>query len=184
MQGFKKVKLFVFKGILVFIIVITPGVSVCCIRSESYTGQEELEEEAVMEKQQDFNNPIIEQRADPWVYKHTDDFYYFTASVPEYDRIILRKAETIQGLGEAEETVIWEKHDLGEMSVHIWAPEIHHINGKWYIYFSAGGLDGDKWNIRPYVIECADEDPITGTWIEKGMMKKHRETSFHLLFSL
>jgi hypothetical protein len=37
-------------------------------------------------KQQDFNNPIIEQRADPWVYKHIDGYYYFTASVPEYKR--------------------------------------------------------------------------------------------------
>lgn len=29
-----------------------------------------------------FTNPIVEQRADPWVYKHSDGFYYFTASVP------------------------------------------------------------------------------------------------------
>jgi GH43 family beta-xylosidase len=36
-------------------------------------------------------NPIVEQRADPWVYKHTDGYYYFTASVPEYDRIVKGK---------------------------------------------------------------------------------------------
>lgn len=189
MKGIK-VKLFIFKGILVFIIIITLGIFVCCTRSEYHAGQEEqegqeeLEEEIVMEEQQDFSNPIIEQRADPWVYKHTDDLYYFTASVPEYDRIILRKAETIQGLGEAEEIVIWKKYDSGEMSVHIWAPEIHYLDGKWYIYFSAGGLDGDKWNIRPYVIECTDEDPITGTWIEKGMMQRHLRINFPLIFSL
>ncbi|HXV97228.1 MAG TPA: hypothetical protein VEC93_02315, partial [Anaerolineae bacterium] len=46
-----------------------------------------------------FTNPIIKQRADPWVYKHSDGYYYFTASVPEYDRIELRRATTIQGLG-------------------------------------------------------------------------------------
>lgn len=27
-------------------------------------------------------NPLIEQRADPWIYKHTDGYYYFIASVP------------------------------------------------------------------------------------------------------
>jgi GH43 family beta-xylosidase len=129
-------------------------------------------------KQQDFNNPIIEQRADPNVYKHTDGYYYFTASVPEYDRIILRRAKTIQGLGTAEEAVIWEKHASGEMSIHIWAPEIHYIDGKWYIYFAGGGLDGNKWGIRPYVLECVDENPITGTWIEKGMMQKVLEDKF------
>ena len=39
-----------------------------------------------------YNQPLIEQRADPYVYRHVDGTYYFTASVPEYDRIILRSA--------------------------------------------------------------------------------------------
>ena len=38
-----------------------------------------------------YNNPWIEQRADPYVYRHTDGSYYFTASVPAYDKIIFRK---------------------------------------------------------------------------------------------
>lgn len=41
--------------------------------------------------------PIILQRADPWIYKHTDGYYYFTASVPEYDRIEIRRSKTIMG---------------------------------------------------------------------------------------
>lgn len=32
----------------------------------------------------------IAQRADPYVIRHTDGIYYFTASVPAYDRIVLR----------------------------------------------------------------------------------------------
>ena len=125
-----------------------------------------------------FPDPLIEQRADPWIYRHTDGYYYFTASVPEYDRIILRKSKTIEGLAQAQEITIWEKHDLGEMSVHIWAPELHYLDGKWYIYYAAGGLGGDKWAIRPYVLECSDEDPTTGTWIEKGMMQKSKGDFF------
>ena len=46
--------------------------------------------------------PIILQRADPWIYKHTDGYYYFTASVPEYDRIEIRRSKTINGLAESE----------------------------------------------------------------------------------
>ena len=38
--------------------------------------------------------PIILQRADPWIYKHIDGYYYFSASVPEYDRIEIRRAKT------------------------------------------------------------------------------------------
>ena len=45
-----------------------------------------------MEKQLKYNEPWILQRADPYVYRHTDGTYYFTASVPEYDRIVLRSA--------------------------------------------------------------------------------------------
>jgi GH43 family beta-xylosidase len=126
----------------------------------------------------EYENPIIEQRADPWVYKHSDGYYYFTASVPEYDRIEIRRAKTIQELGSVDGVTIWRKHNSGEMSVHIWAPEIHYIKGKWYIYYAAGGLGGDIWGIRPYVLECSDENPLTGNWQEKGIMKKSAEDDF------
>ncbi|ACS99828.1 family 43 glycosylhydrolase [Paenibacillus sp. JDR-2] len=114
--------------------------------------------------------PWIVNRADPYVLKHTDGLYYFTASVPEYDRLVLRKAATLEGLAQAQETVIWRKHETGEMSNHIWAPELHFIDGKWYVYFAAGTAE-DQWAIRPYVLECCDEDPITGTWVEKGKIE-------------
>ena len=42
-----------------------------------------------------YNKPFIKQRADPYIYKHIDGSYYFTASVPEYDRIVLRHSDTI-----------------------------------------------------------------------------------------
>ena len=45
-----------------------------------------------------YPNPLIPQRADPFIVRHTDGMYYFTASVPEYDRIELRGAKTIAGL--------------------------------------------------------------------------------------
>ncbi|WP_310602177.1 glycoside hydrolase family 43 protein [Anaerosporobacter sp.] len=117
-----------------------------------------------------YNVPLIEQRADPYVYKHTDGNYYFTASVPAYDKIILRRATTIAGLADAEEITIWNKHESGEMSKHIWAPEIHYIFGKWYIYFAAGERD-DIWKIRPFVLECQGQDPMNDAWEEKGKMQ-------------
>lgn len=117
-----------------------------------------------------YMNPLIEKRADPYIYKHTDGYYYFTASVPTYDCVILRRAKTIEGLSEAEEKVIWKKHENGIMSEHIWAPEIHYINNSWYIYFAAGDKD-DIWEIRPYVLECSGNDPINDEWIEKGALQ-------------
>ena len=117
----------------------------------------------------EFPNPLVEQRADTFIYKHSDGYYYFTGSYPEYDRIVLRRAKTIKGLKDAEEVVLWRKPDKGIMSKHIWAPEIHFIDGKWYIHYAAGDVD-DIWAIRPYVLECSDENPLTGDWIEKGQV--------------
>jgi GH43 family beta-xylosidase len=123
-----------------------------------------------MQKVETLNNPIVEQRADPWVYKHTDGYYYFTASVPEYDQIEVRRAKTIQELGSAEPVTAWRKHESGPMSANIWAPEIHYIDGKWYIYYAAARADA-IFDHRMYVIENDSENPLEGSWVEKGQVK-------------
>lgn len=117
-----------------------------------------------------YNEVWIPQRADPYVMKHTNGKYYFTASLPEYSGIALREADKLGDLAEAEEKLIWKKHDKGIMSVHVWAPELHYLFGKWYIYFAAGDID-DIWAIRPYVLECQGDDPMKDEWVEKGMMQ-------------
>ena len=122
-----------------------------------------------MDKRLKFNEPWILQRADPYVYEK-DGWYYFTASVPAYDSIVLRRAKKLADLPQAEEVVIWKKHESGPMSKHIWAPELHYLEGKWYIYF-AGGEEEDIWKIRPYVLECQGQDPLADAWVEKGKMQ-------------
>ena len=87
--------------------------------------------------------PFIVQRADPCILRK-DDWYYFTASVPEFDRIILRKARTLAELPDAVENIIWYRHQEGPLSCNIWAPEIHFIDGKWYIYFAAARAGADE----------------------------------------
>lgn len=123
----------------------------------------------------EYPNPLVEQRADPFIYQHIDGYYYFTGSYPEYDRLILRRAKTITGLQDAEEVVIWNKHDKGIMGNHIWAPEIHYIDKKWYVHFAAGHAD-DKWAIRPYVLECSADNPLKGKWEEKGQVNINFES--------
>ncbi|MBO7934689.1 family 43 glycosylhydrolase [Streptomyces sp. S9] len=117
-----------------------------------------------------YTNPIAAQRADPHIVRHTDGYYYFTATVPAYDRIVLRRATTLQGLSTASEVTIWTKHGSGVMGAHIWAPEIHFIDGKWYVYFAAGATD-DVWAIRMYVLEGTGANPLTAAWTEKGQIR-------------
>lgn len=117
-----------------------------------------------------YNQPFIEQRADPYVYKAADGTYYFTASVPAYDRIVLRSAPTLLGLQNAQEVTIWTKHETGPQSCHVWAPEIHFLDGKWYVYYAASEVD-DPWKLRPYVLECTGDNPMQDPWVELGMMQ-------------
>ena len=76
-----------------------------------------------------YKNPIVLQRADPWVYKHTDGYYYFTGSVPGYQEIEVRRAKSLNELATAERHNVWHAHETGPLSRLIWAPEIHFIRG-------------------------------------------------------
>lgn len=127
-----------------------------------------------MNTNREYTNPLVEQRADPWVYKHTDGYYYFTASVPEYDRIEVRRALTIEGLREAQPVVAWRKYESGPLSANIWAPEIHYMDGKWYIYFAAARTTETKEGLfdhRMYALENTSANPLEGEWTEKGQVR-------------
>ncbi len=123
----------------------------------------------------EYNNPLVYQRADPYCYYHTDGYYYFTASVPQYDLIEIRRAKTLNYLEHADSRIIWKKHFSGRMGSHIWAPELHRIDGAWYIYFAAGDAE-EVWNIRPYALVCYDENPMKGRWTECGMIDVGEES--------
>ena len=124
-----------------------------------------------MDKNFKYNTPWILQRADPYVLKADNGKYYFTASVPAYDQIVLRESDTLEGLANAPEKEVWHRHESGPMSKHIWAPELHYLFGKWYIYY-AGGEQEDQWKIRPYVLECQGQDPMKDEWKELGKMQR------------
>lgn len=119
---------------------------------------------------------FIADRADPFITKGSDDYYYFTASYPMYgandpegyDRIILRRSKTIEGLADAEEITIWDESESTSVHRFIWAPEIHEIDGKWYVYFAASGSADNVWDINCHVISCDGSDPYKDSWTDRG----------------
>ena len=124
-----------------------------------------------------YANPLVRQRADPHLTFHTDGYYYFAATVPEYDRLELRRARNIHGLGAAEPRTIWRKHASGPMGSPISAPELHFIGGKWYLYFAAGGAEqANVSNFRIYVLENPAPNPLEGEWVECGQLKTNGES--------
>jgi len=116
-----------------------------------------------------FDNPLLRQRADPQAMLHTDGQYYFMATSAEWDRIELSRTRDLNALATAETKVLWREHGSGPMSAHIWAPEIHFIDGKWYVYFTASRKDS-IWEVRPYVLSNDSADPFKGEWKELGRL--------------
>lgn len=116
-----------------------------------------------------FYNVIMQVGADPWVYKHTDGYYY--NSFVNASGVMIRRAKTISGLEAGERRLTWSPVKDTMYSSNIWAPEMHYLKDtdgayKWYIYFAAD--NGTNANHRMYVLENANENPMTGTWEFKG----------------
>lgn len=119
-----------------------------------------------------WQNPLIEQRADPFIL-FEQGRYYFIASVPEYDRLEIRCASTLAALAEARPVVVWRKPATGETSALIWAPELHRIDGIWVIYFAAAPTQAIKDGLfqhRMFALACTSEDPLSGEWRECGQI--------------
>lgn len=118
-------------------------------------------------------NPLVRQRADAQVFRHSDGWYYMTGSVPEYDRLVLRRSRTLAGLTSAAEAILWRHKASGPMSGFLWAPELHHIDGRWIMYFAAGPSGGgeDVFRIRTYAVVCDGQNPMTGKWSVLGQLE-------------
>ena len=123
-----------------------------------------------------YSDVLIPQRADPCIFLAPDSWYYFTASVPAFDCIEIRRAKTIEELPTAPARIVWRKHIDGEMSRFIWAPEIHLVDdgspegSNWCIYFAAASGKRDKNGLlshRTYCLKC-NGDPMLDEWVEAG----------------
>ena len=112
----------------------------------------------------DFYNIVMPNGADPFVYRHDDGWYYIAQS--SRGGVVLRRSRTISGLGGGESRLIWEPTPGTPFSRELWAPEVHFLRGKWYIYVAAD--DGDNANHRMYALENASADPFEGAFLFKG----------------
>lgn len=111
-----------------------------------------------------FRNPIIEKAGDPWVLWH-EGFYYFMCT--KGDRLEITKSATLAGIANGQCEVIWKPEAGGRYSYNLWAPELHRLDNKWYIYYTANDGGGDDTR-RICVLENESEDPLSGEWSWKG----------------
>ena len=109
-----------------------------------------------------FINPLM-QGADPWVVKK-DGFYYYSHTLG--NRVALWKTNAVSKLGSVTSTEIFRPAAGSPNSENVWAPEIHFLDNKWYLYYTAGA--GPDITQRTWVLENSNADPATGTWVDKG----------------
>jgi len=122
------------------------------------------------------DNPLVIQRADPWLYRdESSGCYHFTATVPDFSGLEIRSSCTLNDLKLATPVRVWQKKPQGPMSANIWAPELHRIDNRWYLYFAAGEIER-PFHIRMYVLSNDHADPKQGTWREEGELKTHLDT--------
>jgi len=115
--------------------------------------------------QDSFTNPLLPSGPDPWV-TFKNGFYYYTASSGR--NLTLTRARSLADLKTAEKKVVWTPPAEGAYSKQLWAPELHHLRGKWYLYFAAD--DGPNRNHRMWVLENPAENPLEGQWTLKGKL--------------
>lgn len=106
-----------------------------------------------------FGTLIHHRGEDPWVI-YWEGFYYYCR---DYDdrMILVHKARRLEDIGKNEQ-VVWSD-PLGTSVAEVWAPELHRIDNKWYIYFTKGKDDAH----RMYVLEGLTDDP-QGEYVLKG----------------
>jgi GH43 family beta-xylosidase len=115
-----------------------------------------------------FTNPLLSSGPDPWVTQK-DGFYYFMATTG--NNVTIRKTAKMSELGSAPSYIVWRPQANSDNTNNVWAPELHYLDGKWYIYYTAGPANQNCCGgQRSWVLENANADPTQGTWVEKARL--------------
>ena len=112
-----------------------------------------------------FVNPIG-RGADPWVVKRDSSYYYVQSA---QGGITVYRSPTLTAIRQ-NGVRVWTPPDTGWNHSNIWAPELHWIDGKWYIYYAGGRAEGGPFiHQRAGVLESVTDDP-QGAWVDRGML--------------
>ena len=108
----------------------------------------------LVQSQNHFFNPIKSSESpDPWVYQK-DGFYYLLVTTG--DGVWIHKSEKLENVGKAPRVKVWSTPG-GDITGDVWAPELHFLNNKWYVY--ACGVNGTNW-MRLFVLEGDSIDAL------------------------
>lgn len=99
--------------------------------------------------------PLVASGADPWVVRWADAYYY--CRVEPDGTVRIGRAATLADVARAEFRDVWTPPPGTPYSHDVWAPELHRLDGRWYVYVAAG--DGDNRTHRMHVLVGPEGDP-------------------------
>ncbi|NOW97310.1 family 43 glycosylhydrolase [Mucilaginibacter sp. SG564] len=104
---------------------------------------------------------------DPWVIR-VGGYYYYCGS--DGGRLWITKSATLQNILQQSKTYIFTPPSGTMYSGDLWAPELHYLGGRWYVYFAAD--DGNNNNHRMHVLEGGADanDPLNGAYNYKAKL--------------
>ena len=115
-----------------------------------------------------FVNPLrTDIGADPWIAQR-DGFYYFTAT--SGNEVMIARAKTLEELARAPLATVWKRPEKGRNARDIWAPELHFLKGKWWVYYTATSDDGNDNNRRVFCLESQSDDAL-GQYVDRGQIQ-------------
>ena len=110
-----------------------------------------------------YSNPLSREldTADPCiVYNECDGFYY--GIYTGHTRLVMHRAKRLRDMfSSSESRVIYEPRDEDGTYGYLWAPEIHIIDGVWYIYTSTHEKD-TKGHKHVIVLRAKGDCPLDG----------------------
>lgn len=109
-----------------------------------------------------FANPLY-PGADPWVIRHEDA--YFLCQARHNGQIVVSRSDS--PLHPGHEVTAWTPPRTGWNRAQVWAPELHRIGSRWYIYYAAS--DGRNANHRMGVLESTSDDPQS-PYVERSQL--------------
>jgi len=118
-----------------------------------------------------FRNILLDEGPDPYVYQHTNGDYYLMVTKGRY--LELWRSRSFVDLEHAEHKIIFNPPFIGSNGKNLWAPEIHRIEGVWYVYYTATatsiprGANEDDYRYV-HVLRNHSEDPFDDTWEDLG----------------
>jgi GH43 family beta-xylosidase len=134
-----------------------------------------------------YSNPLRSpEGSDPFIV-YTGGYYYLLTTT--WTDVSITRATTLNGLKTGSKKVVYST-STASRCCNVWSPEAHYLNGRWYIYYTAGtsaDLNGQRvhvliggatpWDSYTY------SNQLTSDWGIDGTILRFNDWGNYLAFS-